>query len=210
MVFSPKNLLLFFVTYPSFYSEILVSQGNHWFPCFVLWLTEPVLCPSLGMFYFLFFHSFLLFSFDSFESPWLVTYFGMWWGMPFSISTFGSSPFLPFFPSGRNPNLPFWKSPVAIPLFIILYSGSPRCFPLAPWEVAGYFLFLCWVFWHWWLLLCFLFSFLVLFFRTVLIFLLTVLICLEGSAPPGSCWGSWLFFFNLLPWISFPSWCFFF
>ena len=33
------------------------------------------------------------------------------------------------------------------------------------------FLFFCWVFWRLWLLLCFLFSFLVLFFRTILIFL---------------------------------------
>ena len=139
----PKNLCLFFVTYPSFYSEILASQGTHWFPCFVLWLTEPVPCPSLDRFYFLFFHSFPLFSFDSFECPWLVTYFRMCWGMPFLISPFGNSPFLPFFPSRRNPILPIWKSPVAIPLFVLLHSGSPRRFPLAPWEVTSYFLFFC-------------------------------------------------------------------
>ena len=88
-----------------------------------------------------------------------------------SISPFGSSPFSPFFPSGRNPILPIWKSSVAIPLFVFLHSGSPRRFPLAPWEVASYFLLFCWVFWRLWLLHCFLFSFLVLFFWTVLIFL---------------------------------------
>ena len=94
----------------------------------------------------------------------------MCWGMPFSISPFDSSPLLPFFPSGRNPILPTWKSLVAIPLFVFLHSGSPRRFPLVPWEVAGYFFFFCWVFWHLWLLLYFLFSFLVLFFWAVLIF----------------------------------------
>ena len=30
---------------------------------------------------------------------------------------------------------------------------------------------------------------------------------LEGSAPLDDCWGSWLL--SLLPWVSFPSWCFF-
>ena len=79
-------------------------------------------------------------------------------------------PFCPFFLSGRNPILPTWKSPVAILFFIFLCSGFPRRFLLVPWEVTDYFFFFCWVFWLLWLLLCFLFSFLVLFFRVVLIF----------------------------------------
>ena len=115
-----------------------------------------------------------------------------------------------FFPSGRNPILLIWKSPVAIPLFVLLHSGSPRRFPLAPLEVIGYFLY-------------FLLGLLVLvasalfliffscpFLSNCLNLPLTVLMHLEGSVPPGGCWGSWLFFFNLLPWVSFPSWCFFF
>ena len=134
----------------------------------------------------------------------------MCWGMPFSISTFGSSPFLPFFPSGRNPILPIWKSSVAIPLFVLLHSGSPRRFPLAPWEVAGYFLFFAGSFGTCGFYSVSYFLFLSFSFRTILIFLLTVLMCLEGPEPLGSCWGSWLFFFNLSSWISFPSWCFFF
>ena len=52
---------------------------------------------------------------------------------------------------------------VAILFFVFLCSGSPRRFLLVPWEVAGSF-GAC-VF-----LLCFLFSFPVLFFRAVLIF----------------------------------------
>ena len=160
-------------------------------------ITRQVLFPV--------FHSFPLFSFESFESPWLVTYFRMCWGMPFSISTFSSSSFLPIFPSGRNPILPIWKLPVAIPLFVLLHSGSPRRFPLAPLEVVGYFLY-------------FLLGLLVLvasalfliffscpFLSNCLNLPLTVLMHLEGSVPPGGCWGSWLFFFNLLPWVSFPS-----
>ena len=55
------------------------------------------------------------------------------------------------------------RSPVAILFFVFLCSSSPRLFLLVPWEVAGSF-GAC-VF-----LLCFLFSFPVLFFRAVLIF----------------------------------------
>ena len=39
-------------SFPPFYSDILKSQGNHWFPCFVLRLTGHVLCPSLNRFRF--------------------------------------------------------------------------------------------------------------------------------------------------------------
>ena len=72
-------------------------------------------------------------------------------------------PFCPFFPSRRNPILPTWKSPVAILFFVFLCSGSPWRFLLVPWEAVGSF-GAC-VF-----LLCFVFSFPVLFFRVVLIF----------------------------------------
>ena len=46
-------------SFPPFYSDILKSQGNHWFLCFVLWSTGHVLCPSLSRFCFPVLHPFL-------------------------------------------------------------------------------------------------------------------------------------------------------
>ena len=153
-----------------FYSNILESQVNHWFPCFVLRLTGHVSCPSLSRFHSLFFHLFLpLVSISLKVYGWL-PFSGHAEVTPFSIPLFGSSSSLPFFPAGRNPILPVWKSSVAIPFFILLHSGSPRRFPLAPWEVADSFFFSCWVVWRLWLLSLFLVFLFVLFFRTVLIF----------------------------------------
>ena len=142
-------------------------------------ITWQVLFPAFS-----FFPSF---SFNSFESPWLVTYFGMCWGMPFSILPFGSSPFLPFFPSGQNPILPTWKSPVAIPLFVLLHSGSPIRFPLVPWEVAGYFFFFLLGLLALMASTLFLIFFSRPFLSSYLNLPLTVLMHLERSTPLGGC-----------------------
>ena len=155
---------------PFFYSDILESQGNYWFPCFVLWSTRHVLCPSLSRFRFPVFSSSPSFSFDFFESLWLTTYFGTCWGHAFLIPTFGNSSSLSFFSDGQNPVLSVWKSSAAIPFFILLHFGSSRRFPLAPWEVTDSFFFSCRVVWRLWLPLYFLCFFFVLFFQAVLIF----------------------------------------
>ena len=92
--------------FPPFYSDILESQENHWFPCFVLWLTGHVPCPSLSRFYSLFFIlPFFLASISLKVHGWLPIS-GYAEVTPFSIPPFGSSSFLPFFPTGRNPILP--------------------------------------------------------------------------------------------------------
>ena len=201
-LFSKKKSLssLFFASLssqpiPSFYNEILVFLGNRWFPYFAFLWTEPVPCLSLGKSHFLFFLFFPSFSSDSFESPWLATFFGMCWDMPFSASPFYSSTFPFSFPYGRNPVLPTWKPPVIILFFVFLCSGSSRFFLLVPWEVAGFFWRLC-------SFALFLIFFFCLFLLSCLSLLLTV--CLEESAPLDGCWGSWLlillpcFFFFLL------------
>ena len=112
---------------PSFYNGVLVFPGNRWFPCFAFLWTEPVSCLSLSKSHFPFFSFFPSFSSDSFESPWLATFFGMYWGMPFSASPFGNSTFSLFFPSGRNPILPTWKPLVTI-LFLCFSVLVPRGF----------------------------------------------------------------------------------
>ena len=98
-------------------------------------------------------------------------------------------------------------------LFILLHSGSPRRFPLAPWEVADSFLFSCWVVWRlrrMWLLLCFLCFFFCPFLSNCLNLLLTVLTRLGGSEPFGGLWGSRLSFLLQSSDMGFFSFSFFF
>ena len=99
-----------------------------------------MLCPLHRRFSFPVLHSFLHFSVVSFKvHGWLpisecaeVTFLhGSAFGRPSSLS---------FFSNEWNPTLPVWKSFIATPLFIPLHSGSPRCHPLALWEVAPSFL----------------------------------------------------------------------
>ena len=79
------------------HSDILESQGNHWSPCFLFWLTGHVLCPSLSRFYSLFFVlSFFLASIPLKVYVWLPIS-GYAEVTPFSIPPFGSFSFLPFF-----------------------------------------------------------------------------------------------------------------
>ena len=94
-IFSKKNLSLlpfslppFLRNLPPFYNGVLVFPGNRWFPCFAFSWTESIPCLLLGKSHFPFFSFLPSFSFDSFQSPWLATFFGMCWGMPFSASPF--------------------------------------------------------------------------------------------------------------------------
>ena len=100
---------------------------------------------------------------------------------------------LPFFPSGQNPVLPVWKLFVAIPFsyfsilvprgashlrherLLVISSFFARSFGAYGFYSISYLLF------------C-------LFLSNCFKLPLTVLTCLEGSAPLSSCWGSWLFF----------------
>ena len=170
---------------PPFYSDILESQGNHWFPCFVLWSTGHVPCPSLSRFYSLFFILFFLLASISLKVHGWLPISGYAEVTPFWIPPFGSSSLLPFFPTRWNPILPVWKSFVAIPFFILLYSGSPRRFLLVPWEVADSFLFSCWVVWRLWLSSVSRVSFFCPFFLNCLNLSLIVFIRLGGSEPFG-------------------------
>ena len=184
-------------SFPPFYSDILKSQGNHWFLCFVLWSTGHVLCPSLSRFCFPVLHPFLplvLISLKVYD--WLpisehaeVT--------PFSIPLLAALLLYLFFSDGRNQILPVWKSSTAIPFFIFFHAGSPRHFPHAPWEVVDSFLFSCWVIWRLrgtWLPLYFLCFFFCPFLSNCLNLLLTVLTRLKGSELFSGLWGSLLNF----------------
>ena len=144
-------------------------------------ITQQVLFPV-----FLFFPSF---SFDSFESPWLVTYFGMCWGMLFSISPFGSSPFA-FFPIWAESHSADLKvtcchSPFRISPFWFL-EMLPTC------AMIGHLLFLLFLVGLLALVAStlFLIFFSCPFLSSYLNLPLTVLMHLEGSAPLGDCWGS--------------------
>ena len=156
-------------SFPPFYSDILESQGNYWFPCFALWSPQYVLCllPSRSSFPFL--HAFLLFSFVSLKvHGWLliskhaeVT--------PFLIQILAVLLLHLFSQTGGIPFCRFESLPL-----LLLHSDSPRCYPLVLWEVADSSFFSCWVvrrLRRTWLLLCSLcfFFFFVFFFWTVLI-----------------------------------------
>lgn len=65
MVLPFSNSLLSSQSFPPFYSDILESQRNYWFPCFAFWSPEYVLCPSPSSFSFPVLHPFLPFSFVS-------------------------------------------------------------------------------------------------------------------------------------------------
>ena len=97
-------------------------------------------------------------------------------------------------------------------LFILLHSGSPRRFLLAPWEVADFFLFSCWIVWRLrrtWHLLYFLVFLFCPFLSSCPNLLLTVLTRLGGSKPFGGLWGSRLSFLQSSD-MDFFSFSFFF
>ena len=121
----------------------------------------------------------------------------MCWGMPFSVSLFGSSPFALFSHLG---GIPFCQlESHLLPFFFSYFSV------LVPWDAS----YLCHERSLGLLALVFFALFLIFFschfLSSCLNLLLTVR--LEGSVPLDGYWGSWLL--NLFPWVSFPSWCFF-
>ena len=117
----------------------------------------------------------------------------MCWGMPFSVSPFGSSTFPLFSHLGRILfcQLESRLLPFSFSYFSILVPRDAFC--LCHKRLLG---FLALVFFA-----LFLIFFSCPFLSSCPNLLLTVF--LEGSTPLDGCWGSWLL--NLLPWVSFSS-----
>ena len=140
------------------------------------------------------FHSFPLFSFDSFESPWLVTYFGMCWSHDLlDLTVWQFYLFCLFSHLGGISFCRFESRPLPFPFSyfsILVPRGASHLRHGKSLVISSFFLLglLALV-----ASTLFLVFFSCPFLSNCLNLPLTVLMRLEGSAPLGGCWGSWLF-----------------
>ena len=173
MILLFQIFLSFFAILSPFYSDILESQGNYWFPCFTLWVPKYVLCPSPSRFSFPVLHPFLPFSFVSLKVHGRLPISEHVEVTPFLIQLLAVLLLYLFSQTGGIPFCRFESLPLLLPF---LYF-----FILVPWGATHLRYerslilpsFSCWVVWRLrrtWFLLCSLCFFFVFFFWTILIF----------------------------------------